>query len=702
MPSAPPPASPDLDLRAHTLLAALTPEEKLSVVTGDTPFWPGVTEMLTAYNRRPWVAGHLPRHGIHGVHFTDGPRGVALGSSTCFPVSMARGATWDPALEARVGDVMGLEARAQGATLLGAVCVNLLRHPAWGRAQETYGDDPTHVGAMGAALTRGIQGHVMACVKHFACNSIEDSRYYVDVSVGARALHETYLPQFKECVDAGVASVMSAYNRVNGAYCGESRPLLTDILRTRWGFDGFVVSDFLFGLHDGARGIAAGLDLEMPFPNRIPQDVPPALARGSLSPAQLDTAVLRLLRQQLRFEAVGDTPSAPLDRVACADHRDLARAVAARSMVLLHNAPVRGAPLLPLDARRLGRVAVLGRLGRMPNLGDRGSSAVRPPVVVTVLDGLREALPAARVTHDDGRDLGRAADLARDADIAVVVVGLSWRDEGEGVAPAWQPELARLMQLPPWREIPPLGRALREASGIQSAGDRSSLGLRPRDEALVRAVAAANPATVVVLMGGSALHIEAWRGLVGAVVMAWYPGMEGGHALADLLLGRAEFVGKLPMAWADDPGWYPPFDPKAPRVEYGPWVGQRWMEATGRWLRMPLGFGLGYTRFVRSLTEARTRGGAVEARVAVHNVGARAGSALVMLRAAVEGEREPSRLVGFARVELGPGEAGEATIVVPTERFARWSPETGGWRGPGGPVRLWGVGAEGVATLRVG
>jgi len=702
MPSDAPSAPPSLDDRARALLAPLSVSEKLSLVTGDTPFWPGVTEMLTSYNHRPWPAGVLPQHGIAGIHFTDGPRGVALGSSTCFPVSMARGATWDPSLEARVGDAMGVEARVQGATLLGAVCVNLLRHPAWGRAQETYGDDPVHVGAMGAALTRGVQGHVMACVKHFACNSIENSRYYVDVSVSAQALHETYLPQFRDCVDAGVASVMSAYNRVNGSYCGESRALLTDVLRTRWGFEGFVVSDFLFGLHDGARGLHAGLDLEMPFPNRIPRDAPEALARGTLSVDQLDTAALRLLRQQLRFAPAPSPARYTPDAVGCDAHRDLARTVATRAMVLLHNAPLRGGPLLPLDASRLHRVAVLGRLAARPNLGDRGSSAVRPKTVVTPLEGLRAALPDARLTHDDGRDLVRAGDLAKGADVAVVVVGLNWHDEGEGVAPAWQPDLARLVQLPPWKELPPLARAVREASGIQSAGDRASLHLRPHDEALVRAVAAANPATVVVLMGGSAITLESWRARVGAVVMAWYPGMEGGHALADLLLGRAEFSGRLPSAWADDPRWYPPFDAKAAHVVYGPWVGQRWLESQGRTLRTPLGFGLGYTRFVQRLTEARWVGGALVAQVLVHNVGTRRGEALVLLRAAEEGVRVPSRVVGFARVTLEPGASDTVTLEVSAARLAGWDPARGDWTLPSGAVRVWVEGAPGSHTLRVG
>ena len=171
----------------------------------------------TGITALPFSPPRCHEWALPGIAFSDGPRGAVIGDATCFPVTMARGATWDPVLEERVGDAIGQELRATGANLTGAVCVNLLRHPAWGRAQETYGEDPHHVGEMGAAFTRGLQRHVMACVKHFACNSMENARFTVDVEVDDVALHEIYLAHFKRIVDEGVASVMSAYNSVNGA-----------------------------------------------------------------------------------------------------------------------------------------------------------------------------------------------------------------------------------------------------------------------------------------------------------------------------------------------------------------------------------------------------------------------------------------------------------------------------------------------------
>jgi beta-glucosidase len=223
--------------KARDLLAQLTLDEKIAMMCGDPPFWSGMAEMMGGgYGDHPWPAGVIPRLGIPGIQFVDGPRGIILEGATTFPVSMARGATWDLDLEERVGDVIGTELRALGGNLFGGVCINLLRHPAWGRAQETYGEDPYHLGEMGAALTRGVQRHAMACAKHYALNSMENARFKVDVRISPRALHEIYLAHFKRVVDEGVAAVMSAYNSVNGEWCGQNKVLLTDILKKRWGF----------------------------------------------------------------------------------------------------------------------------------------------------------------------------------------------------------------------------------------------------------------------------------------------------------------------------------------------------------------------------------------------------------------------------------------------------------------------------------
>ncbi|RPJ49703.1 MAG: glycoside hydrolase family 3 protein, partial [Chloroflexi bacterium] len=420
-----------VDAAARELLAQLTLDEKIKMMSGDAPFWPGMLDMMGGgYNEHVWVAGAVPRLGIPGVRFTDGPRGVILQGATTFPVSMARGASWDPDLEEKIGDVIGREMRALGANHFGGICINLMSHPAWGRAQETYGEDPQHLGEFGAALTRGVQKHVMACSKHYALNSMENARFSVDVTIDMRTLHEIYLPHFKRTVDAGVASVMSSYNSMNGEWCGQNKALLTDILKDEMGFEGFVLTDFIFGMRDSKKAALAGQDLEMPFAMIHNRDLKALVEAGEVPMERIDDAALRLLKQQIRF-ATGHNPQdyGP-EVVGCEAHRTLAREAAVKSIVLLKNE----GNLLPLkDVKRL---AVIGKLAAKPNTGDGGSSNTRPAYVITPLEGLREALgPDVIIAYDDGSDPARAAQVAQGAEAVVLVVGYTDKDEGEYIAP---------------------------------------------------------------------------------------------------------------------------------------------------------------------------------------------------------------------------------------------------------------------------
>jgi beta-glucosidase len=289
---------------ARELVTSMTSDERLWCLDGDGPAWAsaGFLTEEDGYHRAPFHAAVVDRIGLPGLSFSDGPRGAVVGNATCFPVSMARGATWDPELEARVGRVIGVELRAIGANLTGAVCVNVLRHPAWGRAQETYGEDPFHIGELGAALTRGLQDHVLACVKHFACNSMENARFTVDVDVDEVALHQVFLPHFRRIVDEGVATVMSAYNSVNGEWCGHNRALLTDVLRHEWGFTGVTISDWVFGVRDAAASLRGGLDVEMPWRLVRAQHLQAALDAGEVAWADVDHAVGHLVATLLRFD----------------------------------------------------------------------------------------------------------------------------------------------------------------------------------------------------------------------------------------------------------------------------------------------------------------------------------------------------------------------------------------------------------------
>jgi beta-glucosidase len=287
----------EADAYARRVLAGMTLEQKVLQMSGDTWLWNFTGERLLG---RPWRSGRDRRAGIPALVHSDGPRGIGLGSSTCFPVPMARAASWDRGLERRIGEAAAAELRAQGGRMWLAPTVNLLRHPLWGRAQETYGEDPFLVGEMGAALVEGAQGqNVLATVKHYALNSIERTRQEVDVRLDERTLREVYLPHFRRVVEAGVAVVMSAYNRVQGEYCAESRHLLREILKEEWGFRGFVVSDWFSGVHDGVKAAQAGLDLEMPMARVYGRRLLAAVRRGEVAAEVVDEAALRILRRRI-------------------------------------------------------------------------------------------------------------------------------------------------------------------------------------------------------------------------------------------------------------------------------------------------------------------------------------------------------------------------------------------------------------------
>ncbi len=680
--------TPDqIEARALALLAELTLDEKIGMMDGDPPFWSGLADMMGGgYSRHVWVAGSVPRLGIPGIRFSDGPRGVVLAGATTFPASMARGASWDPALEERIGAVIGQELRTLGGNHFGGVCINLVRHPAWGRAQETYGEDPLLLGALGAALTRGVQRHVMACAKHYALNSMENARFTVDVTIDERSLHELYLPHFKAAVDAGVASIMSAYNSMNGAWCGQNATLLTTILKEQWGFDGFVLTDFIFGMRDAKQAALAGQDLEMPFQNLFERGLKKLVEWGDVPLGRIDDAALRLLRQQIRFGQGRQPGDYSAEVLNCAAHRQLAREAAQKGIVLLKNE----GDLLPL--RNVRRLAVIGKLADTPNTGDRGSSNTNPAYVVTPLQGLQAAAgPEVTIVYDDGSDPLRAAAVAQAADVAICVVGYTSSDEGEYIAPDTMSQLAPLFP-PPAPEEMPMAQALMQARSAAPAddgafgagGDRSLLTLHAQDEALIQAVTAANPRTVVAIMAGSAVITEAWRAQAAAILMLWYPGMEGGNALADILLGRVNPSGKLPLVFPQCAEDLPYFDRNATAITYDLWHGYRKLERDGVEPAFPFGFGLSYTTFAFAnlhLAQAQLAAGeTLAATVEVTNSGAMAGDEVVQLYVAALGSavaRAPKELKAFARVTLAPGQTQTVRLETPVANLAYYAGANG-------------------------
>lgn len=684
---------------AAALVATMTPEERLWCLDGDLPGMTGLAfiALEDGYHRAPFIGAAIERIGLPGIAFSDGPRGCVVGNATCFPVSMARGATWDPDLEERVGEAIGIELRASGADLTGAVCINLLRHPAWGRAQETYGEDPFHVGEMGAALTRGLQRHVMACVKHFACNSMENARFKVDVEIDDVALHEVFLPHFRRVVDEGVASVMSAYNRVNGDWAGESRALLTDVLRGEWGFDGYVISDWVFGLRDAGRSLHGGLDIEMPARLVRAHHLAEALDRGEVTWDEVDTAAQRLIATLLRFDAVLSSPTPPHSAIGTPEHRALAREVAERSIVLLRNEPVGGTPALPIEPT--AEVAVIGRLAAMVNVGDAGSSDVWDLDCVPVLDGLRAAFDD--VVYDDGSVIDQAVGAAAGADAAVVVVGYTRLDEGEFMgglddlptevfSDSDEPEVVAHFEQ--WKqtvaEVQRPERFVEGESAFGLGGDRSSLRLPAAEVELIRAVAAANSRTIVVIQAGSAVLCSEWVGDVAAVVQAWYGGAQAGPALAAVLTGSVDPSGRLPFSVPADESHLPDFDSDAQRVVYDRWHGWWNLERLGHQPTFPFGFGLSYSDLSLGGVDVVATGTGYRVTGSIGNSGDRDASDVVQVYAKLPVEDRPPRLVGFTRTDVPAGSTITFEIHVPSDRLAIRDTERRAWEQPVGTACL--------------
>ncbi|HUE29606.1 MAG TPA: glycoside hydrolase family 3 C-terminal domain-containing protein, partial [Verrucomicrobiae bacterium] len=629
-----------VERRLDRLLARMTLAEKLDQMHGVGAFPTGLAGR---------IAG-VPRLHIPGIGMLDGARGVSAvsGTATCFPVGMARGATWDEALEERVGEAIGVETRARGGSMILAPVVNILRHPRWGRAQETYGEDTLHLGRMGVAFVRGAQRHVIANPKHYALNSIEDTRFTVDVAVDERSLREIFLPHFRRAVQQGHAgSVMAAYNQVNGEHCSENTHLLRDVLDGDWGFQGFVESDWILGTRSTVPAVEAGLDVEMPSPGYFGKPLTDAVRAGQVRLRTIDAAVRRTLRAQLCFRLDTDPPKVDPAQVESPAHVALALQAARESIVLLRNE----AGALPLDPARVRSLVVVGPLAAMADLGDHGSSLVVPASAVSPLDGIRARAGGVTVTYV-GASSPSPTDLSliAAADAAVVVVGLTFEDEGEGQI---------------------------------TIGDRSSLAL-PRDQdALVGAVAAANPRTLVVLEGSGALLMP-WLGQVSAVLMAWYPGEAGGTAIAEVLFGDVNPSGKLPVTFPRAESDLPPFDNASPAVQYGYFHGYRYLDRNDTAPLFPFGFGLAYTTFRYSnlgITPATVSPwGRVQVTADVTNTGPVAGDEVAQLYVGYAGSRVARAvrdLKAFARVHLEPGETRTVPFEVRARDLAYWDAGAG-------------------------
>ncbi len=642
-------------LSAEEIVSRMSTVEKIRLMTPKSSFFELVWQavVLNHYNKKPVRAGGNKRFGVPEIRFCDGPRGLVCSRATCFPVSIGRAASFDIGLEESIGRAVAAEIRAVGGNFYGGVCVNVPRHPAWGRSQESYGEDPYLAGAFGSALVRGIRHHnVVACVKHFALNSMENARFKVNVTCSERTLREVYLPHFKKCVEAGAGSVMGAYNRFRGEYCCHNSYLLREILKSEWGFTGFTMSDFLWGVRDTVQAVTGGMDVEMPLPRYYGRKLKKAVLTGAVDIRSVDEAARRITATMLDNKRAKDPVyEYPGTLLACEEHVRLAAAAAERSMTLLKN----DRHTLPFDSSSVSNLAVFGRLAKANNLGDHGSSRVYPPYAVTPLQGLKN-IPGMdwKITYARGDDLNECRRIAARSDAALIFAGYDHMDEGE--------------------HIP--------GKPGKAGGDRKSLTLRRKDIELIKAVAPANPKSVVVLIGGGTILLDEWDDEVSAILMAYYPGMEGGNVIARTLVGLVNPGGKLPFVIPAREADLPPFDGDADEVAYEYYHGYSKLDSSGIKPSYHFGHGLSYSSFEISNAMFSASAKEVRAGCTVTNVSGRSGDEVVQLYIGFKNSRveRPVKLLrGFRRITLSPGEKKDVELSCSFDDLTWYNPQTRCW-----------------------
>lgn len=639
-----------------TKMAALNQSQMIELMHGGTgePTW----------DESSFTGNGVQAAGIKDFIMRDGPRGVraVVGEykATSFAVAEARAASFDLDLEYRVGKVTGVEMKALHLDLMLAPTINVLRHPAWARAQETYGEDPVVLGEMGAAYTLGLQESVPACPKHFAGNNTDENRTTVKATVDEKTLREVYLRAFQMVVEkSDPACIMAAYNGINGEWCTENKHLLTEILKEEWQWKGFVLSDWEATKGNGVLSANAGLDHEQPT-NKAFSQLP-----GTVPAARIQDAARRILNARAKFGQLADgyrsgNPNKDIGNTQA--HKDLARETAEKGAVLLKNDGVlplkMGASVLVLgpDANKPVADTTMGAHG----MGDRGSSNVSPPYAVSFGDGLktRGGMAGATVTVNTGTD----ASVAAGAGVVIIPVTMGHEDEGEAFG----------------------GGGDRATLGLSGVHPTHWTGKKP--SAFIKEVAAVNPNVIVVLAVGSAIIVEDWIANVKGIVQTFYPGQEGGTALARLLYGDVNFSGKLPFTVATDESHYPTFNNTGATATYEYLHGYRRLEAAGQMPRFFFGHGLSYTTYEYSepkvlCSQGISATGRLNVEVTVKNTGMVAGEEVVMLfikppvDAAIT--RPPKELKAFTRVKLMPGESKAVQLSVAAKDMNYWS--ANGW-----------------------
>lgn len=734
-------ASLSSERRAELLMGEMTLDEKLGQLrspygwemyerTGDSvqlteTFFNAVREehigmMWGAFRADPWtrkdlrtgltpqtaarLANAMQRYAVEHTRLgiplflaEEAPHGHMAIGATVFPTALGQAATWNPALIERMGTVIASEIRSQGGHIAYGPVLDVVRDPRWSRTEESYGEDPCLMAAMGRAFVTGLGSrdlsrpdHALSTLKHFvAYGASEGGQNGGSNSLGERELRETYLPPFRAALDAGARSVMTAYNSVDGVPCTANRRLLTDLLRTEWGFDGFVISDLVSieGLYEthcvaadkedaAVKALIAGVDVDLR--GDAFATLRHAVEEGRVPEREIDRAVRRVLA--LKFE-MGLFENPYVDETLAAgvgsdEHAELAREVARQSVVLLENR----CGTLPLNDRSLGRVAVVG-----PNAdhiyNQLGDYTAQQTAANTVRNGLERALGSGRVEYvrgcgirsEDTSGIPAAVAAARRADAVVAVVGgSSAREFGT--------------------EFLVTGAAAASSDAVHEmecgeGNDRATLALMGAQAELLRALRAVGKPLIVVYIAGRPLDMTWAAEHADALLAAWYPGQRGGDALADVILGRVNPAGRLPLSVPRSAGQIPVhYNRKRP-------ANHDYTDLTAAPL-YPFGYGLSYATFAYSDMQVVPDGGGFRIRCSVRNTSSRPGDEVVQLYLSdpVASTVRPLRqLCAFERVTIPAGETRIVEFQVDEEQLAlvgqdgRWCVEPGDYEFQVGP-----------------
>jgi beta-glucosidase len=675
------------DERASMVVKEMTLDEKILLLHGTG--MPGLSPMSPLAVRSNGGAGYtsgIQRLGIPAIQMSDAAYGVRMSGengrySTALPADVAGAASWDLEAGYQYGALIGRELRAQGYNMTLGGGINLTREPRNGRNFEYLGEDPVLAGKMVGSVMKGLQAqHVLGDIKHYALNDQESGRNAVNITIDKRAARESDLLAFEIGLqESDVAAVMCSYNRVWDVYACENKYLLTDLLKKDWNFKGFVLSDW-GGTHSVEKASAAGLDHEEPGELFYGDDFKKAVEAGKISTAELDDHIHRILRAMFATGVIDNPPQRSV--VDVLGGLEIAQRIEEQSAVLLKN---EGAQL-PLDARKIHSIAVIGAHADVGMISGGGSAQVDPPggnaimppgkgntywqehiwFPTSPLKSIRAKAPGAKVEFNSGSDPAAAAALAKSSDVAIVFVH-QWESEGM---------------------------------------DLDSLALPDHQDDLIAKVAAANPHTVVVVESGGPITMP-WVGQVSAILEAWFAGSAGSDAVANILFGDVNPSAKLPVTFpkteADlphptvvkpGPESLPNYMSKEPwkqiatglapfpvNYDEGVKVGYKWYDAEKKPVLFPFGHGLSYTTYSYSNLKV-TSGKNPHVTFTVTNTGKRAGAEVAEVYASLPSAaaEPPKRLVGFSKVKLNPGESKEVALDVDAKYLSIFNVEQNAWQ----------------------